>query len=75
MKLFPHYFWQDTMDCGSTCLRMVSAFYGKRYSLEGLREKSFITRESVSMLSISEAAEKFGFANQGCFWTSALNKV
>ena len=40
---------------------MVAAFYGKRYSLEGLREKSFITREGVSMLGISEAAEKIGF--------------
>ena len=49
------------MDCGPTCLRMVAAFYGKHYSLEGLREKSFITREGVSMLGISEAAEKIGF--------------
>ena len=49
------------MDCGPTCLRMVAAFYGKHYSLEGLREKSFITREGVSMLGISEAVEKIGF--------------
>lgn len=61
MKVFPHYIQHDVMDCGPTCLRMVSAFYGKRYSLEGLREKSFITREGVSMLGISEAAEKIGF--------------
>ena len=61
MKHFPHYTQHDTMDCGPTCLRTVAAFYGKRYSLEGLREKSFITREGVSMLGISEAAEKIGF--------------
>lgn len=61
MKLFPYYLQHDTMDCGPTCLRMVAAYYGKRYSLEGLREKSFITREGVSMLGISEAAEKLGF--------------
>ncbi|MDE5710174.1 MAG: peptidase domain-containing ABC transporter [Bacteroides sp.] len=61
MKPFPHYLQHDTMDCGPTCLRMVAAFYGKRYSLEWLREKSFITREGVSMLGISEAAEKLGF--------------
>lgn len=61
MKRFPHYIQHDVMDCGPTCLRMVTAFYGKRYSLEGLREKSFITREGVSMLGISEAAEKIGF--------------
>ena len=61
MKPFPHYIQHDAMDCGPTCLRMVAAYYGKRYSLEGLREKSFITREGVSMLGISEAAEKIGF--------------
>ncbi len=61
MKPFPHYSQHDVMDCGPTCLRMVAPFYGKRYSLEGLRERSFITREGVSMLGISEAAEKIGF--------------
>lgn len=61
MKHFPHYIQHDAMDCGPTCLRMVAVYYGKRYSLEGLREKSFITREGVSMLGISEAAEKIGF--------------
>lgn len=61
MKQFPHFIQHDVMDCGPTCLRMVAAFYGKRYSLEGLREKSFITREGVSMLGISEAAEQLGF--------------
>lgn len=61
MKFFPHYTQHNVMDCGPTCLRMVAAFYGKRYSLDGLREKSFITREGVSMLGISEATEKLGF--------------
>ena len=61
MRSIPYYPQHDAMDCGPTCLRMVAAFYGKCYSLEGLREKSFITREGVSMLGISEAAEKIGF--------------
>ena len=61
MKHFPHFIQHDAMDCGPTCLRMVAAFYGRHYSLEGLKEKSFITREGVSMLGISEAAEKIGF--------------
>lgn len=61
MKSFPSYIQHDAMDCGPTCLRMVAAYHGKRYSLEGLREKSFITREGVSMLGISEAADRLGF--------------
>ena len=60
MKNFPYYPQHDTMDCGPTCLRMVAAFHGKCYSLERLREKSFLTREGVSLLGISEAAEKIG---------------
>lgn len=49
------------MDCGPTCLRMVAKHYGKSYSLQFLREQSFITREGVSVLGISEAAESIGF--------------
>ena len=60
MKSFPYYPQHDTMDCGPTCLRMIAAYHGRRYSLEGLREKSFITREGVSMLGISEAADRLG---------------
>ncbi len=65
MKRFPHYQQHDQMGCGPTCLRMIAAFYGKHYSLERLREKSFITRLGVSMLGISEAAEKIGFRTMG----------
>lgn len=57
MKSFPHYRQLDAMDCGPTCLRMIAKHYGKEYSLETLRKRSFITRAGVSMLGISEAAE------------------
>jgi ATP-binding cassette subfamily B protein len=65
MKPFPHYSQLDAMDCGSTCLRMVAKFYGKSYSNQFLRERSFITREGVSMLGIADAAESIGFRTQG----------
>ncbi|MDR2205679.1 MAG: hypothetical protein LBE36_05935 [Flavobacteriaceae bacterium] len=51
----------DTMDCGPACLAMVCSHYGKKFGLQYLRDQSFITREGVSMLGISEAAEKIGF--------------
>jgi ATP-binding cassette subfamily B protein len=44
---------------------MAAAYYGRFYSMEGFREKSHITREGVSMLGISEAAEKIGFRTLG----------
>ncbi len=61
MFKFPHYRQLDKMDCGPTCLRIIAKYYGKSYSLQSLREKSFITREGVSLLGISDAAESIGF--------------
>ncbi|OQC57257.1 MAG: Lactococcin-G-processing and transport ATP-binding protein LagD [Bacteroidetes bacterium ADurb.Bin012] len=65
MRNFIHYPQLDARDCGPTCLRMVAKHYGKNYSLQRLREKSFITREGVSLLGISEAAEQIGFRSIG----------
>lgn len=60
MKFF--FFKQyDTMDCGPTCLRMVARFYGKRYSMDYLRQISYLTRQGVSMQGLSNAAEDIGF--------------
>lgn len=65
IKSFPHYQQLDSMDCGPSCLRMIAKYYGRSYSLQNLRERSFITRQGVSMLGISDAAESIGFRTQG----------
>ncbi len=65
MSNFPHYKQLDAMDCGPTCLRMVAKYYGKSYSLQYLRSRSYITREGVSLLGISETAENIGFRTKG----------
>lgn len=49
------------MDCGATCLRMISKHYGKNYNPDTLRELSGISKEGVSILGLSKAAEKIGF--------------
>lgn len=64
-KPFPVYSQHETMDCGPTCLRMIASFYGKHYPLYQLRELCNLTREGVSMLGISVAAEKIGFRTFG----------
>lgn len=64
-NVFPLYRQADAMDCGPTCLQMIAKFYGRYYSLQTLRERCFITREGVSMLGISEAAESVGFRTTG----------
>ena len=65
MSSFPHYQQLDAMDCGPTCLRIVARFYGKSYSLHTLRDRCHITREGVSLLGISDAAESIGFRTAG----------
>ena len=65
MPKFTHYQQHDAMDCGPTCLRMIAKYYGKNYSLQSLRDRSYITREGVSMLGISDAAESIGFHTMG----------
>ncbi len=65
MKAFPFYKQPDQMDCGPTCLRMVAKHYGKNFSLQKLREVCGINKEGVSLLGISEAAEKVGFRTSG----------
>jgi ATP-binding cassette subfamily B protein len=55
----------DQMDCGATCLAMVAKHYGKNYTVQKLREMCSATRAGVSMLGISDAAEKLGFKTIG----------
>lgn len=64
-KAFPHYSQLDAMDCGPSCLRMIAQYYGRKYSLQTLRERCYITRMGVSMLGISDAAESIGFRTLG----------
>ncbi len=65
MKRFPFVQQPDAMDCGPVCLKMVAEHYGRHYSLDTLREESFIGREGVSLLGISRAAEKIGMRTVG----------
>ena len=58
MKFTPQH---DQMDCGPACLSMIASKYGKKYSLQYLRDNSFLTREGVSLLGLTEASKKIGF--------------
>lgn len=69
LKRFPAFIQLDAMDCGSTCLRMIAAHYGKSFSSAKIRERCYTTREGVSMLGISDAAESIGFRTAGVMLT------
>ncbi|WP_419700262.1 peptidase domain-containing ABC transporter [Mucilaginibacter sp. NFX135] len=62
---FPFYKQPDQMDCGPTCLRMVAKHYGRNFTVQTLRRLCEINKEGVSLLGISDAAEKIGFRSIG----------
>lgn len=53
------------MDCGPTCLRMIARYYGKNFSADSLRQMAGFNKAGVSLLGISETAEKIGFRTRG----------
>ncbi len=62
MKVYKQH---DLMDCGPACLRMIAKHYGKNISLTAIREKSYLSKEGVSFIGISNAAEYFGLKSLG----------
>lgn len=62
---FPFVKQPDAMDCGPASLKMIAAFYKKNFSLETIRKNCYITKEGVSFLGLSEAADKLGFRTMG----------
>ena len=65
LKPFPFYKQPDAKDCGPTCLRIVSKYYGKTIPLQQIRNLSETTREGSSLLGLSDAAENLGFRSLG----------
>ena len=59
-KRFPVEYQMDSQDCGPASLKMIAKYYGKYYSLQYLRDKCGLTKEGVSLLDLSTAAESIG---------------
>lgn len=62
---FPHLPQKDAMSCGPACVQMIAKYYGRNYSLEKLSEYSNIGKQGISMLGMSQAAERIGFRTRG----------
>lgn len=60
MISFPFHQQLDQMDCGPSCVRMIAHHYGKRYSLQSLRDRAHMNREGISLQGISQIAEDIG---------------
>lgn len=62
---FPVYRQLDQMDCGPSCLKMLTEFFGRKYDLEYLRQISFLQRDGASLGGLSEALSKLGIESVG----------
>jgi len=61
LMTFPFYKQLDSKDCGPSCLKIISKYYSKHYSLKYLRELSYVTRSGTSIMGLCDAAEKIGY--------------
>lgn len=65
MYKFPTYKQTESKDCGPTCIKIISKFYGKTINTQQLRTLSATTREGSSLLGLSEAVESMGYRSLG----------
>lgn len=53
------------LDCGPTCLRMITNYHGRNYTIQTLRSMCNTNTSGATLLDISEAAEKLGLRSIG----------
>jgi ATP-binding cassette, subfamily B, bacterial HlyB/CyaB len=64
MHRYPFYAQQSASDCGAACLVMVGLYWGKRFSLNRIREIARVNRSGSSLKGLVDAAEALGFATK-----------
>ncbi|MBW4612459.1 MAG: ATP-binding cassette domain-containing protein [Desmonostoc vinosum HA7617-LM4] len=63
-KRYPFFEQQSASDCGAACLVMISRYWGKRFSVNHLREIANVGRSGASLRGLTAAAESVGFATR-----------
>ncbi|MGB8700551.1 MAG: cysteine peptidase family C39 domain-containing protein [Thermosynechococcaceae cyanobacterium] len=59
---YPFVKQQSRKDCGAACLAMVGRYWGKRFSINQLRQLANVNRRGSSLQGIVIAAETLGFS-------------
>lgn len=62
LRRYPFFAQQSGSDCGAACLVMVSRYWGKRFSVNRLRDIANVDRNGASLRGLLTAAESLGFA-------------
>lgn len=60
MSKYPFYMQTEIADCGATCLKMVSEYYGRKISRHRLKDVCNTHRDGVSLLGLCRGAKAIG---------------
>jgi ATP-binding cassette subfamily B protein len=60
-RRYPFVQQQSSSDCGAACLAMISLYWGKRFSLNTLRNLAQTDRMGASLSALADAAETLGY--------------
>ncbi|MBD2169096.1 ATP-binding cassette domain-containing protein [Calothrix membranacea FACHB-236] len=60
-KSYPYFAQQSASDCGAACLVMIFRYWGKRFSVNFVRDIANVDRNGASLRGLSIAAESIGF--------------
>lgn len=63
-KSYPFFAQQSAADCGAACVVMIGRYWGKRFSVNRLRELANVNRSGASLRALAAAAETFGFVTR-----------
>ena len=75
MTSFPFLLQRNQMDCGPTCLYMVSKYYGRSFSVEKLRELSEIGKAGVNIICGNNSVIYAVHGINSCLWINQFNDV
>lgn len=62
---FPGHRQLDQMDCGPTCLKIITDYFGRDFHLDYLREISFLQKGGASLAGLSQALTSLGIESVG----------
>ena len=63
-RRYPFFAQQSASDCGAASLVMVARYWGKRFSVNRVRDIANVDRNGASLRGLSAAAESIGFSTR-----------
>ncbi len=63
-RRYPFYNQQSASDCGAACLAMIARYWGKKLSINRLRDMANVDRNGASLRGLCHTAESIGFTTR-----------